>query len=119
MVNKMKPVFGHDPEEGHAHVGTRLTEKEARRLDELVEAGAFMNRADAVRTAIRQMISAIRVVEARRISLPAAKKEVLTYLESHDQAYASDISNDLELDYDLVLQVLKELRKSGEAEPAI
>lgn len=115
MENKPKARLKSREEEGHEHVGTRLTLTEARKLDELVAAGAFLNRADAVRTAIRQMITAVTVVQERKIPLPQAKREILSYLDQHDQAYASDIATDLALDYDLVLRVLRDLRKSGEA----
>ena len=64
------------------------------------------------------MLSGVAIVQARKIPLAQAKREVLGNLDEHDQAYASDIANDLELAYDLVLRVLNDLRGSGEAEPA-
>lgn len=118
MVNKSKAALKHKPEETHEHLGTRVTRTEAKKLDALIEAGAFLNRADAVRTAIRQMVSGVTILRKRKIPLAQARREILSYLEQHDQAYASDIANTLELDYDLVLRVLQGLRESGEAEPA-
>ncbi len=118
MVNKSKAALKHKPEETHEHLGTRVTRTEAKKLDALIEAGAFLNRADAVRTAIRQMVSGVTILRERKIPLAQARREILLYLEQHDQAYASDIANTLELDYDVVLRVLQDLRKSGEAEPA-
>ena len=117
MVNKSKAALRPKPEEVHEHVGTRITRTEAKKLDALVEAGAFLNRADAVRTAIRQMVSGVTILQERKIPLAQARREILSYLDQHDQAYASDIADALELDYDLVLRVLQYLRKSGEAEP--
>ena len=117
MVNKSATVRPRLEEE-HDHVGTRITRTEAKKLDALVGAGAFLNRADAVRTAIRQMISGVAVVKERMLPISQAKKEILAYLDEHDQAYASDIALELELDYDVVLRVLRDLRESGEAELA-
>ena len=118
MVNKSAAVVRAKPEEEHEHVGTRITRTAAEKLDALVAAGAFLNRADAVRTAIRQMISGVTILKERKIPFGQARKEIVAYLDQHDQAYASDIANALELDYDLVLRVIRELRESGEAELA-
>lgn len=100
------------------HVGTRITSHEAEKLDSLVDAGMFLNRSDAVRTAIRQMVGEVKILTLRQISEAQARKEVLAYLEEREQAYPSDIADDLQLDYDLVLRVLRNLKKTGEAVPA-
>ena len=113
MVDKSTAVTNHRSVEEHEHVGTRITRTEAEKLDALVCAGAFLNRADAVRTAIRQMMSGVTVVQERRIHLAQAKKEILAYLDQHDQAYASDIASALELDYDLVLRALRDSGSQG------
>ena len=115
MVNKI--ALSHKATETHEHVGTRITSQEVKQLDALVAAGAFLNRADAVRTAIRNMVTGVTVLRARRIPASQARREILSYLDEHDQAYASDIADALELDYDVVLRILQELRRSGEAEP--
>jgi len=44
------------------------------------------------------------------------KKEILDYLSKKENSYASDISEDLKLDLDLVFSVLKELKREGKIE---
>lgn len=109
MVNTKTKVEGE-------HVGARVTLQEMKKLDALVEAGAFLNRSDAVRTAIREMLRGLKVIPEKNISLEQAKKDIINYLEKNSQAYPSDIADALEMDYDLVLQALQELKKSGDAE---
>jgi hypothetical protein len=77
----------------------------------------FLNRSDAVRTSIRRMVGGVKIVTLRQVSEAQAKKEVLAYVEEREQAYPSDIADDLQLDYD-VLRVLRSLKKTGEAVPA-
>lgn len=114
MVNKAKMRT----EDHGEHVGTRISKQEAEKLDALVDGGMFLNRSDAVRTAIRQMVGAIKIATVRHVTVATAKREILAYLEERDQAFPSDIADELELDYDLVLRVLRKLKKSGEASPA-
>jgi Arc/MetJ-type ribon-helix-helix transcriptional regulator len=106
----------HYGKEDTEHVGARLTMKEAERLDALVDAGMFLNRSDAVRSAVRDLISSVHIVQVREVSLEKAKKEILSYLDSHDDAYPSDIADALEIDYDLVWKALRELKKQGEVQ---
>lgn len=98
-------------------MGARVSRQEVEKLDALVEAGAFLNRSDAVRTAIRDMVSKVRILEVRQVSVAAARQEILSYLKNVEQAYPSDIADALKLDYDLVMRAFRELRQSGEVEP--
>lgn len=76
-----------------------------------------MNIADFVRTAVREKIEAVKVIEIRdNVSFSQAKKEILDYLSKKENSYASDISEDLKLDLDLVFSVLKELKREGKIE---
>lgn len=60
----------------------------------------------------------IKIAELRAISKTQAKKEIITYLDAHDQAYPSEIGDALGIDYDLVWTILKELKKAGEVQSA-
>lgn len=100
---------------GHGHVGARLARHELETLDALVETGQFLNRSDAVRSAVRQMIGEIRIVNVKNVTLSQAKNDIRSYFKTHKTAYPSDIADDLELEYDLVVKALKELQRSGEA----
>ena len=76
-----------------------------------------MNIADFVRTAVREKIEAVKVIEIRdNVSFSQAKKEILDYLSKKENSCASDISEDLKLDLDLVFSVLKELKREGKIE---
>ena len=76
-----------------------------------------MNIADFVRTAVREKIEAVKVIEIRdNVSFSQAKKEILDYLSKKENSYASDVSEDLKLDLDLVFSVLKELKREGKIE---
>lgn len=44
------------------------------------------------------------------------RKEVSGYFQSRGEAYPSDASEDLELDYDLVWEITEELRREGRLE---
>ena len=118
MVNTMQALVSREPGRGGEHVGARVSCQQVEELDALVEAGAFLNRSDAVRTPIRDMVSKVRIFEVRQVSVAAAGQEILSYLKNVGQAYPSDIADALRLDYDLVMSVFRELRQSGEVEPA-
>ena len=101
--------------ENGEHVGTRITSQELEKLDALVDAGMFLNRSDAVRTAVRELLGEVQLVEQRTLSLDQVKREILAHLQQAGRAYPSDIADALRLDYDLVLKALGELKKTGEA----
>ena len=60
---------------------------------------------------------AIKFVERRDVDYETAKKEVAGYFQMKGEAYASDASTDLQLDYELVGKILDELEKEGKMEP--
>lgn len=117
MANKQS-VFRRSAKSRSEHVGARLSPQEVEKLDALVEAGSFLNRSDAIRTAVRQMVSGVRIVNVRHISMSQAKQEILSFLKGKEEAYPSDMADALDLDYELVVRALRELRQSGEVEPA-
>lgn len=47
------------------------------------------------------------------VSEEKAKKEIIDYLKNNKKAYPSDIADALQLDFDTVLNVIKELIKEG------
>ena len=58
-------------------------------------------------------MKAIKVIECRDIDYETVKKEVMGYLPERSEAYASDIEKDLELDYELICQIVDELKREG------
>ena len=98
-------------------VSARLSPKEIEEIEKLVEEGFYMNTADFVRMAVREKLESIRTIELRdNVSVSHAKKEILGYLSTKGNAYASEISKDLKLDLDIVFSVLNELKKQGRVE---
>jgi hypothetical protein len=61
-------------------------------------------------------LAAIKVIEYRDVDYETAKKEVAGYFRMKGEAYASDASSDLELDYELVCKIMDDLEKEGQME---
>lgn len=66
--------------------------------------------------AVREKLKAIKVVQYRDLDYETAKKEVAGYFQMKGEAYASDASTDLELDYELVCRIMDDLEKVGKME---
>lgn len=94
-------------------VGTKLTPMEYEEISGLVDAGIFLSASDFVREAVRDKLKATKIIKIRDIDYESAKKEVLGYYKSYDEAYISKVAEDLELDIELVIQVTEELEKEG------
>ena len=97
-------------------VSARLSPKELEEIEKLVEEGFYMNIADFVRMSVREKLESVKIIEIRDVSKEKAKKEIIEYLSKKDKAYASEISEDLRLDLDLVFLILNELKKGGRVE---
>jgi hypothetical protein len=63
--------------------------------------------------AVREKLVSIKIIEYRDVDFETAKREVSGYFKMKGEAYASDASTDLELDYDLVCKIMDELEKEG------
>jgi hypothetical protein len=55
----------------------------------------------------------MRLNKYRNVDYDTAKKEVMGYFQERHKAYASEIEEDLELDYKLICQIIDELRGEG------
>ncbi len=97
-------------------VGAKLTRNEIGQINKLVEAGFYLNSSDFIREAVREKLSAIKVIEYRDVDYETAKKEVAGYFKMKGEAYASEASTDLELDYELVCKIMDDLEKEGQME---
>ena len=94
-------------------VSARLSPKELEEIEKLVEEGFYMNTADFVRMSVREKLESIKVISVRDVSKEKAKKEVIEYLRNNKKSYPSDIADALQLDFDIVLDIVKELIKEG------
>ncbi|MDO8647457.1 MAG: hypothetical protein Q7R70_03505 [Candidatus Diapherotrites archaeon] len=90
-------------------VGTKLTPKELLQIQRLVDLGEFLGVSDFLRSAVREKLESIEIVQTRNISLKTAKKEVLGYFEKYSEAFPSDAANALSLDLETVHKLTKEL----------
>lgn len=97
-------------------VGAKLTRNEIDQINKLVEAGLYLNPSDFIRDAVREKLASIKVIEHRDVDHDTAKKEVAGYFELKREAYASDASTDLQLDYELVCKIMDDLKKEGKLE---
>jgi Arc/MetJ-type ribon-helix-helix transcriptional regulator len=97
-------------------VGAKLTQNEIAQINKLIEAGFYLNPSDFIRDAVREKLAAIKVIQCRDVDYKTAKKEVAGYFQMKGEAYASDASTDLELDYELVCQIMEDLEKEGKME---
>lgn len=60
---------------------------------------------------------AIKVIELRDVNHGTAKKEVAEYFQMKGEAYASEASTDLQLDYELVCKIMDDLELKGKMKP--
>ncbi len=100
-------------------VGAKLTPNEIGQINKLVQAGLYLNPSDFIREAVREKLAAIKVIEYRDVDYETAKKEVAGYFKMKGEAYASEASTDLELDYDQVCTIMDDLEKEGQMEAAL
>lgn len=94
-------------------VSARLSPRELEEIKKLVDGGFYMNTADFVRMAVREKLESIKIIDVRDIGREKVKKEVIGYLEDNKKAYPSDIADALQMDFDTVLAVVKDLVKEG------
>jgi len=97
-------------------VGAKLTRNEIGQINRLIEAGLYLNPSDFIRDAVREKLAAIKVIEYRDLDYDTAKKEVAGYFQMKGEAYASDASTDLQLDYELVCKIMDDLEMEGNME---
>jgi len=97
-------------------VGAKLTRNEIGQINRLVGAGLYLNPSDFIRDAVREKLAAIKVIEYRDVDYDIAKKEVAGYFQMKGEAYASDASTDLQLDYELVCKIMDDLEMEGNME---
>ena len=97
-------------------VGAKLTRYEIGQINKLIELGLYLNPSDFIRNAVREKLAAIKVIEYRDVNYDIAKKEVAGYFQMKGEAYASDASTDLQLDYELVCKIMDDLETEGKME---
>ncbi len=94
-------------------LGVRLTEREEEEIKKLVAFGLFVSVSEFIRDSVRKNLASLKAVQIRNVSKLTAKKEILDYMKKNKEAYASDISEELGLDIDMVFAIMKELNTEG------
>ncbi len=98
-------------------VPVRFPKQELERIDEATNRVGAKSRSAFIRTAVEkyvQEVGGLKVIEIREnVSLKVARAEILAYLREHREAETFDIANDLKLDLDLAVKVLKKLWEEG------
>ena len=82
-------------------------------LMNLIENGDYLSISDFLREAIREQLKTYKVANFREINYFDAKKEVLSYFIRYDDCFLDEIAIDLELDFELVLNILNDLIQEG------
>lgn len=115
LFNELKSMMDVARSEGHV-VGSKVSAVELEEIKKLVASGVYLNTSDFVRDAIRDKLAAIKTIKYRDVDYETAKKEVMGYFQERGEAYPSEIEDDLELDYDLIRQIVDELKREGRLE---
>jgi hypothetical protein len=79
----------------------------------LINNGLYLSVSDFLRESNRDKLKATKVIKLRDINYDDAKKEILGYYQNYDEAYLSEVSENLELDLELVIQITEELEQEG------
>lgn len=96
-------------------VPIRFPKQELQKIDEAAKRVGAKSRSAFIRQATEKYVDevdALKVIEIKEnVSLGQASEEILAYLKEHKEAETFDIANDLRLDLQLTVKVLKKLGK--------
>ena len=82
-------------------------------LMNLIENGDYLSISDFLREAIREQLKTYNVANFREINYFDAKKEVVSYFIKYEDCFLDEIAIDLELDFELVLNIIYDLIQEG------
>ena len=85
-------------------------------LVNLIENGDYLSISDFLREAIREQLKTYKIANFREIDYFDAKKEVLSYFIKYQDCFLDEIAIDLELDFELVLNIINDLIQEGRIE---
>ena len=98
-------------------VPVRFPKHKLQKIDEAVKRAGAKSRSAFIREATEkyvQEVGGLKVIEIREnVSMQQARTEILAYMNEHKEAETFDIANDLRLDLDLTVKVLKKLWEEG------
>lgn len=95
-------------------LAVRLTPVEYRQIEALVSSGLYRSGADFVREAVRARLRSFEVQSVKRVSGKEAERMIVRYLETHSGShFASDLADQLGLEYALAFRTVNHLLESG------
>ena len=98
-------------------VPVRFSKQDLQRIDEAAKRVGAKSRSAFIREATEKYVHEVggmKVIEIREnVNQKEVRNEVLAYLKDHKEAETFDIANDLRLDLDITVKVLKELWDEG------
>ena len=98
-------------------VPVRFSKNELKRIDEATKRIGAKSRSAFIREAAEKYseeVGGLKVIEIREnVKAEDARTDILAYLKEHKEAETFDIANDLRLDLDLTVKVLKSLWEEG------
>lgn len=109
MITKTKTI----PSRSNKTIGTKVTEKEYNKINELISEGLYLNSADFVREAIRDKLKSLNEITLRDIPKQQQKNEIIAYLKEKGVADALEVSEALLLDIFDVNNIMIELKNEG------
>lgn len=105
--------------EKSTQIAVRLTPVEYERIMGMIDAGLYRSSADFAREAIRDKIRTLEVVSVRNVSMREVNKMILAYLKKHPGShFASEIADELGIDYGLAFKAVNQLLNSGKIKKA-
>lgn len=109
MITKTKTIQSRS----NKTIGTKVTEKEYNKINELISEGLYLNSADFVREAIRDKLKSLNEITLRDIPKQQQKNEIIAYLKEKGVADALEVSEALLLDLFDVNNIMIELKNEG------
>ena len=98
-------------------VPIRFHKRELKKIDEAASRIGAKSRSAFIREATEkyiQEVGALKVIEINQdVAVNEARADILGYLKDHKEAETFDIANDLRLDLELTVKVLKQLWEEG------
>ena len=82
-------------------------------LINLIENGDYLSISDFLREAIREQLKTYKIANFREINYFDAKREVVSYFIKYNDCFLDEIAIDLELEFELVLNILNDLIQEG------
>lgn len=98
--------------------GVKLTPKEMEQIQSLVDSGFYLNVSDFLRESVRDNLESVKIITLRNLNIKKARKEIISYLQKRkgEEVYPDEVMEDLGIELEIVLKVLKQLKEEGRIE---